>query len=131
MPHTVCVEEENQCIVTRHGGEIDEAEIRAGMKEIFRIAHEFGLRRLLIDWRSATHVPSGGVFWHVLERNFEELKLRLGLKRAIVCRSDQRLTAETLAIAAENRELTFKVFEDEPAAVAWLTGSVDSTENPE
>lgn len=125
MAYTITFLESEQCILVRHDGEVTEAEIRAGMAEIFRMAGKSAVRRLLIDWRAASRVPSGGELWHVMQSEIGQVRLRRELRRAIVARPDQRWTADLFAELAANHGFSFRVFEAESEALRWLSQSLD------
>ena len=127
MTYEISLLPREQCILVRHEGEVTEAEVRAGMDDIFKIANESGARRLLIDWRSASSVPGAGEFWHVMQSKLGEVKVRRNLRRAIIVRPEQRWTAELIVDFAEHRRLSFRVFEDDTEALCWLTESNEPT----
>ena len=113
-----------QCILVRHEGEVTEAEIRKSMDDIFEVATESGARRLLIDWRSASSIPSCGELWYVMQARVGQVGLRRDLKRAIVARTDQRWTADLFAELAKNHGFLFRVFGEQSDALGWLTESI-------
>lgn len=116
MSYTLSVEEENKCIRVDLHDRLTESEIDSAMKEILAIRQEQKLNRILCDQRQL-QVPPGDLLGFFTAERFGGLAYA-GTKLAIIRR--QATEERLFDIAARNRGVIVKIFEDEEEAKQWL-----------
>jgi hypothetical protein len=116
MPYSLSVESEEEYIRFDLYDTFTQSDIDSAMKEVLKIRQEQKLNRILCDQRQLQVAPNDTVGFLTAEQ-FGKYPL-VGTKLAIIRRQadEERL----FEIAAQNRGIIVRVFEDEEAAKQWL-----------
>jgi hypothetical protein len=118
MPYELSVNHEEQYIRFDLSGTLSQVEINKAMSATQAIREEMNLRCILCDQRQLDTPPSDIVGFLTAEQF--GTPPYLGMRLAIIRRDASR--ERLFDIAAANRGVEIKVFEDEEEAKGWLLG---------
>jgi hypothetical protein len=120
MPEVVTVREDLEIIEVRSYGETSKDELARSRKEVSDIMHEQGIRKVLVDARDLTTLPSTFPLF-LFGKSFAEADILRTMMMAVVKSKKTTKDVTFIETVARNRGVDMRIFDSMDAAIDWLT----------
>ncbi len=119
MPETVTIDEALGLIRVVSAGDVLASDLARSLESVLGIVEARGLRKVLVDTREQTSLPSALVLYEFGTRLSDRTR---GLKHAVVVSPRSIKDLRVLATVARNRGVQLEFFDCPEAALEWLDG---------
>ena len=120
MPEVVTVREDPEIIEIRSYGEVCEQDLIASRERVADIIRERGIKKVLVDARKSTSLPSTYPLF-LFGSSFAEKDVLRTMRLAAVVGEMTRKDMTFIETVARNRGVEVRVFDSMDDALAWLT----------
>ncbi len=117
MPETVTIDEALGLIRVDSSGDVLAGDLARSLRSVLGIVEAKGLRKVLVDTREQTSLPSVLVLYEFGEKLSE---LTRDLKHAVVVSRHSLKDLRVVATVSRNRGVQMDFFDCPEAALAWL-----------
>ena len=123
MPERVTIREDLQIIQVDSFGDVTIDDLMASLQTIVKIHQEREIRKVFIDARKQTSLPSTAPNFEFGSRMAQAER---GMRVAVAASPELKAKLEFIATVAENRGAIIQIFDSVEEALAWLTGQRDA-----